>query len=469
MGKASNLFYSAAEQTLYKRVAPTEEQRKYLQEQWNALADYLKSELYTKQGYSISTWIQGSYKFGTLIRPVHFGEEYDVDLGVYFEWDDDGDAKPAPEQLRDWVQRELFAYKKACPDIKRIDEPPKERCSRAVYLGQFHIDTPVYHLESSHDRRRLACLSGDWEESDPKKIYKWFRDAVDKGDRDQLRRIIRYLKGWAAVAFEEAPGSRPSSIFLTVLATQLFKAEWLTRLGGIDDEDALILVVKKLHDRLLENPSVKNPVDKAEDLNRISKGNWDGFLSRLQAFRDSAERAEEAADEAAAALAWTEPFSFLMPLPYAKEVEVVDENSGHALMQLPEIEIEVFRGNPRLSTARYKNEVPGVAKDCNLVFTITNPHIIPDYATIEWTVRNDGEESDFVGDLGHRRIGIRMYSTEEYTAYAGLHYMDCVVRLNGQVYAVRRVPVQVKDIKYPPRNPPKPSYTKIMSLRRRRR
>jgi hypothetical protein len=469
MGKASNLFYGAGNHTLYRRITPTEEQMKFLQEQWNALAEHLKAMLYADHGYTISTWIQGSYKFNTLIRPVHYGEEYDVDLGVYFEWKDDGDAKPAPEQLRDWVQRELLAYKQSCPDVRHIEDPPKERCSRAVYTGQFHIDTPVYHLEPVKDRRRLACLSGKWEESDPKKIYKWFRDAVDKGDRDQLRRIIRYLKGWAAVAFEEAPDSRPSSIFLTVLATEVFKAEWFNRLGGIDDEDTLILVVKKMHDRLSENSEVKNPVDRSENLNRISKGNWDGFLSRLQALRDSAERAEDAIDEAAAALAWSEPFSFLMPLPYAKEVEVVDERSGRALMQLPEIEIEVFRRNPRLSTTRYKNEVPGVAKDCDLVFTITNPHIIPDYATIEWTVRNDGEESDILGDLGHRRIGIRLYSVEEHTAYAGLHYMDCVVRSNGQVYAVRRVPVQIKDIKYPPRNPPKPAYTKIRSLRRGRR
>jgi hypothetical protein len=397
------------------------------------------------------------------------GEEYDVDVGVYFEWKNDGSATPAPPQLRDWVQRELVAYKEECSDIKQIEEPPKERCSRAVYARQFHIDTPVYHVEPAKDRRRLACLSGKWEESDPKVIYKWFRDAVDAGDREQLRRLVRYLKGWAAVAFEEAPDSRPSSILLTVLATEAFKAEWLHRFAGLDDEDALIRIIKKIHDRVFNDPEVPNPVDEKENLNRILKENWGGFLTRLQALRDAAERAEDAGDEAVAALAWSEPFSFLMPLPSVQEVEVIDEGSGRAVMQLPEIEIEVFKRNPKESTGRYKNAVQSVAKGCDLVFTITNPHIIPEYATIEWTVRNDGDESDTNGDLGHRRIGIGVFSAEERTSYAGLHYMDCVVRLYGQVYSVRRVPVHIKDIHYPPRNPPKPAYTKIKSLWKGRR
>jgi hypothetical protein len=47
--------------------------------------------------------------------------------------------------------------------------------------------------------------------------------------------------------------------------------------------------------------------------------------------------------------------------------------------------------------------------------------------------------------------------------------MDCVVRLNGQVYAVRRVPVTIRDVQHVARNPPRPPYTKLRSLFRRRR
>src|SRR5712664_4797683 len=118
MGHAARLFNGNAEQTLYGRVTPTIEQREFLQEQWNDLADHLKKELAT-WGYPITTWLQGSYKYGTLIKPVHKGEEYDVDVGVYFGWDPEKtELTPTADQLRDWVQRELVAYKTVNADVK---------------------------------------------------------------------------------------------------------------------------------------------------------------------------------------------------------------------------------------------------------------------------------------------------------------------------------------------------------------
>jgi tRNA nucleotidyltransferase (CCA-adding enzyme) len=84
MGRAARLFNGASDQTLIGRVTPTTTQRDFLQEQWNRLADHLKQSL-KRHGYNISTWLQGSYKYGTLIKPVRREEEYDVDVGVYFE------------------------------------------------------------------------------------------------------------------------------------------------------------------------------------------------------------------------------------------------------------------------------------------------------------------------------------------------------------------------------------------------
>jgi hypothetical protein len=469
MGKANRLFNGAGHRTLHNRVTPTPGQLEFLRIQWNALADHLKLQLSSKYGYTVSSWLQGSYKYGTLIRPVNLGEEYDVDVGIYFSWVPDGSAAPAPEQLREWVQRELDNYKKICADVKEISKPPKERCSRAIFSNHFHIDTPVYHLNPSNDKRRLACLSRTWEESDPKAIYKWFRAAARGEEREQLRRLIRYLKGWAAVAFKESPGSRPSSILLTVLVTQAYQDMWLVRLGDLDDEDALIQVIKRIHGRLYRSSVVPNPVDDGENLNRINEENWPSFLTSLHALCLTAENAEDAADEITAALAWSEPFSYLFPLPDALEVEIVDLKSEQAVMQLPEIEIEVFGNTPKQPLKRYRNEVTSVAKGCDLIFTIANPHVIPEYATVEWTVRNDGEESDSLGDIGHRTMGTRMLKTKERATYQGRHYMDCVIRLFGQIYSVRRVPVHVKDIRYPDRNPPKPAYTKIKSFWRRRR
>jgi len=446
MGKASRLFNGQAEQTLYGRVTPSQEQRDFLQQQWNTLADHLKARL-AMHGYPVSTWLQGSYKYGTLIKPVRPDEEYDVDLGIYFEWTPQrGHVEPTAGQLRQWVQRELLAYKALNPEVKEVCVPPKERCSRAVYAKRFHIDTPTYHLDPDSDERRLATLSGNWEGSDPKALYKWFKKAVDEDDRDQLRRLIRYLKGWAAIAFEGAEDSRPSSIMLTVLVAQVFRSMWLDRLGGMDDDDALAAVIKAMHRQLQESRDVWNPVDTKESLNRIPKDSWPAFMTRLTALKDCAENAEAAEDEPAAALAWSEAFSYLMPLPEGDVVEVEDAGSKSAVMQIPDVQVEVASSwDFKQVLGTYRNEVPTVPKHRCLRFTILNPQIVPAMAQVEWTVRNDGTEAEFLGDLGHTRGGIGMHSVQERTLYAGKQYMDLVIRCNGTVYAARRVAVLIED------------------------
>jgi len=444
MGKAARLFNGTAEQTLYGRVTPTPEQRQFLQEQWNALADRLKDRL-SNWGYPISTWIQGSYKYGTLIKPVHKGEEYDVDVGIYFSWDpNETDLSPTPQQLRSWVQHELLEYQKEVDVLVEVADPPKERCSRAIYKQQFHIDTPTYHLNPVNDARRLACVSGSWESSDPKLLYKWFRDVVGTDNHELLRRLIRYLKGWAAVAFEDAPKARPSSILLTVTVAEAFSKMWRARLLGVADDDALIAVIAILYERFVNDSKVPNPVDGKENLNRIPEDSWSAFLTRLAVLNDAAQAADAAEDEASAAFAWEGAFSFLMPLPEADGVEVVEPATNLALMQVPDIEVRVYDKRDGKLLVTHTNEVPSVAKDRWLVFDLANKHVLPDYADISWTVRNDGEEAVHIGDLGHFRRGINMHTVDEITAYLGKHYMDCVIRLNGTIFAVRRVPVNIK-------------------------
>jgi hypothetical protein len=444
VGQAARLFRGTAEQTLYGRVTPTDEQREFLQTQWNALADYLRDAL-AMHGYAISTWIQGSYKYATLIKPVHKGEEYDVDVGVYFAWSrDTAGATPTPSQLRDWVQASLLDYKEDNADVLEVEEPAKERCSRTKYEKQFHIDTPVYHLDPNADKRRLACLSDNWENSDPKALYLWFRGAVAAEKSDLLRRLVRYLKAWAAIAFENEQRARPSSTCLTVLATEAFQIVLGSQSVVDDDEDALVAVVGEIYARLSQDRRIKNPVDSTEDLSRIPADSWEAFIRQLTILYDAGRAASLAEDEVSAALAWERAFSFLMPLPETDELEVVDDSTGRALMQIPDIRIRVFDRRGGALVATFTNEVSSVLKDQWLQFEILNGPLVPRFASVAWTVRNGGDEADDVGDLGHAREGIGLLSVEEATKYIGKHYMDCVIRVGGGVYAARRVPVFIK-------------------------
>jgi Adenylyl/Guanylyl and SMODS C-terminal sensor domain len=147
----------------------------------------------------------------------------------------------------------------------------------------------------------------------------------------------------------------------------------------------------------------------------------------------------------------------------------VDESTSRSLMQLPDIDITVYAGSGanRRFLATHRNRVAGVAKECTLVFKIVNPHVVPQFATVEWTVRNRGLDADAFSDLGHRKMGMRLLQAEEHTSYVGTHHMDCIVRVNGLVYAARRVPVTIRDVHHHLQPPEKPSYTRLRIKRRR--
>lgn len=442
MGKAASLFNGAGPHTLINRVTPTGEQREFLQVQWSALAEHLRVNLTEKSGFPVHTWLQGSYKYGTVIRPVQPDDEYDVDVGIYFEWLDSSAGMTA-QQLRELVQAEVALYQARCSDILKVETPAKERCSRAIYSGKFHIDVPVYHYEPKKGKRRLACLSGTWEESDPKAFYQWFKGKVDADNRELVRRLVRYLKAWASIAFENAPEARPSSIFLTVLVAEAFASVSWKYWSIPRDDDALIAVVKEIFSRLHKSSFVACPVDERENLNRISLAAWSSFMIRLRCLHEAVLRAEHAMDEMNAALAWSEVFSFLMPLPSIASVEFVDEGSTSALLPVPDIDIAIISPNARRAAHGHRNSISGVCSGSTLYLSLVRPSELPDHATVEWTVRYADEVPNGVGVLGMREIGVRATTTKIFIRYTGLHQISCVISVNGRVYAVRNVQVLV--------------------------
>jgi hypothetical protein len=453
MGIAHPLFFSTApgKQTLHLRITPNEEQRNLLQERWNALAEFLRGYLADVTGCKVVTWIQGSYKFGTLIRPVRVTDEFDVDLGVYICWSNAEDQF-SPEALKSKIQDALIDYQKQFEEASRIAEPPKERCGRAHYKGGFHIDTPIYHLDESANYRRLATETKGWEHTDPKAIYLWFKNQA--GDRDQLRRIIRYIKAWGALSFPGEKG-RPSSILLTVLATESYRRlENQLREG---DDSVLAQILEDIVEQLEDGRRVENPADRDEDLNRMEEGEYAAFLASLRAFAKLASRAADAETQLVAQALWADAFGYLFPGPEQLPAEAANTNLPVKLV-IPNIRIRATARHGDRHINDFINEVTAIPKECTLEFEITNPEIIPPGASIEWTVRNEGDEAERANDLGHLRCRGQAIGTHERTAYRGTHYMDCTIRQRGQIIGGRRVRVHIQAHSYPSRNQPRPSY-----------
>lgn len=457
MAKVHHLFYSsdADKQTLHRRIVPNQDQQQLQQERWNELRDYLIADLEEKSGYKISSWLQGSYKFGTQVRPVSKQGEFDIDLGIYFNWPGEADGGEfSPKALKTLVQESLLRYREGADDVEEVLSPPKERCARIRFQNNFHIDVPAYHLDADSDTRKLATENHGWEHSDPKALYKWFLDNFSDEESSQVRRLIRYVKVWSTLKLAKPP----SSVLLTVLVSEAYLNQAEDVLAG--DDLALLHVSREIHERLEQNRQVLNPVDMTEDLNRLDADEHTTLVGQLAELTDIAEAAIDAATEFDAASMWTQAFHQFFPVPEA----VVAEAENRAIVPVafePKVHVEAVAKSNKARRFTGENRIGPIPRDCDIFFTLMNADALPPGARVQWVVRNEGDEAEYKNDLGHM-AGNSLHRAEEKSAYRGTHYMDvAVTSAIGQVIGFRRIPVEISGSFMPPRNPKKPGYTKI--------
>lgn len=328
MGQCANLFFSTtdAEKSLHYRIKPTDDQVKFQQERWKDVAESLISELSKKTGHPVRTWLQGSYKFGTQIRPATSGDEFDIDLGVYIMWQESPEkGAHTPAELRAMIEEILQDYVDQLDEGAAALDEPKPRCSRVRFSDDFHIDVPVYHLRE--DVRTLAKLPNSWEGSDPKALYVWWKDLFDDGERARARRLVSYLKMWSALNL--SVGKRPSSVLVTVLVADALCDIKSNTISG--DDEYLLAVVKSARNRLQDNRVVPNPVDKDENLNRLGD-EFDEFYNALVSLEGIAERAIDGVTQVVSAEIWGEAFGHFFPVP---EEDPVDEAILRSFDRLP--------------------------------------------------------------------------------------------------------------------------------------
>jgi len=82
--------------------------------------------------YKPTIYAQGSFRLGTMVRPVNDSDEYDIDLVCYLEIDKDNISQT---ELKDMVGdrlKEHEAYR------KMLDEG--RRCWTITYANEFHMD-----------------------------------------------------------------------------------------------------------------------------------------------------------------------------------------------------------------------------------------------------------------------------------------------------------------------------------------
>lgn len=201
-----------------------------------------------------SVYSQGSFRLGTVIRPVSEKDEYDIDL-VYER--DLRKNSVSQEQLKKEAGEHLRAYLKHCreshQDVPELIEGG--RCWRLDYSDRFHMDV-LPAIPDDEGRQGWAnhadtkilitdCDLHEWQYSNPIGYAEWFKsrmavqfqekraalaaemakaaaeDVPEYKVKTPLQRAIQILKRHRDVHFEDDE-DRPISIIITTLAAKSY-------------------------------------------------------------------------------------------------------------------------------------------------------------------------------------------------------------------------------------------------------
>lgn len=273
---------------------------------------WLAAEDSVLKDYSPDIYPQGSFRLGTVVRPIDPECDYDIDLVCVLE--------------RKKLSTTQFELKKSVGDRLRENQDyarrlsPSRRAWNLTFPKQFHLDVLPCIPNEERDPNGILLTDHElrnWQKSNPVDFGDWFYDSMktqvkefkeslakslslsvedipDWQVKTPLQRAIQILKRHRDMRFVGDSENRPVSVILTTLAATAYKGE--TSLF-----DALLRVANDMPNYIERRNGrwwVQNPVEPEE--NFADKWNEkpdrkDAFLSWLQAVRTDITRASSQA------------------------------------------------------------------------------------------------------------------------------------------------------------------------------
>ena len=264
---------------------------------------------------------QGSFRMGTVVRPLSESDEYDLDLIAEF---DAPKSRWTQRELKNKLGAELRAYAYAHGIKAPVVE--KQRCWRLDYADgvKFHMDVvPAVpdHTSFKEHLKRLGVPPGlaettnvitdnthrnydrydlDWPKSNPRGYAEWFKermkvrfaeqqreimlkearakveDVPDYRVKTPLQRAVQFLKRHRDYWFKGEKDHRPISVIITTLAAWSYNNE-------VDLYEALVNIVRDMPEHITKRGDVSwvaNPVNPEENF----ADKWEHHPEREQAF-----------------------------------------------------------------------------------------------------------------------------------------------------------------------------------------
>ncbi len=289
---------------------------------YESIGNWLDRDASTISMFSPEIYTQGSFRLGTVIRPIGDNDEFDIDLVCEVK---DTTQNFSTKTLKDTVGVELHAYAQA--NSMNNDPEEKRRCWTMEYAAQekFHLDIlPAIPRDptattaigiTDNEQPEYHNHKAEWLPSNPKGYAEWFdaqqyvalsrtRGAIfessERGIYDSveevpphlvktpLQRCIQLLKRHRDSMFGDDE-DKPISIIITTLSAHAYCEEEKL-------EDALETVLTNMQKFIYTENQIEwvaNPVDDSENFadkwedNPKLKENFYKWLE--QARRDFAE------------------------------------------------------------------------------------------------------------------------------------------------------------------------------------
>jgi hypothetical protein len=238
---------------------------------------------------------QGSFRLGTMVRPINDSDEYDIDLVCHLKIEKENTTQ---KELKDRVGKRL----KAREDIKEILIESR-RCWVLDYPEPFHMDVlPVIpNVEQSPNGILLTDTELRlWQFSNPIDYAEWFKEQMtvvlmearaayakryqmsieevpEYEIKTPLQRVVQILKRHRDIYFNDDLQNRPISIIITTLAARAYANQ-------SDLYDALVSVATRMHEFIEKRDNgewwVENPVEEGENFAH----KWNEYPERREAF-----------------------------------------------------------------------------------------------------------------------------------------------------------------------------------------
>lgn len=423
--------------------------------------------------YSPDVYPQGSFRLGTVVRPMLREDEFDIDLVCHMTI---AKASVSQRVLKALVGDRL----KQRDDLREMLEESR-RCWRLNYDDPFHMDVlpAIPNDQTPPDGILLTDTElARWQSSNPRAYADWFygrmrvilnerrvakaqeiradvEDVPEWTVRTPLQRVVQLLKRHRDVYFQNAADMRPVSIIITTLAAHSYDGQPDTLTALQAAVARMPLFIEKRGDKWW----VQNPVDAGE--NFADKWNekpakreaFLGWLGQAQADLDalrSTRELPEVIESVARSLgrgvatkvaARANPSGMGYRLVTAAPTVPGLANDSHALRptwptaltNTARIAASVYmRKNGRL--LRPLAEQP-VSKKLWIRFT-AKTDVRPPFA-VQWQVTNTGDEA-----LAARQPRGNFEESDEgtvrweQTAYRGTHWVQAFILKDG--YCVAR-------------------------------